>query len=329
MHYKIIGKNIRFSNYKSISIKKFLRLIYFLIFIIYTFFVAYIVSFIIGKKVSNISKNKGLKTYSNLELLKLMTLNDKSLYEGAKICLEKNPDEELCLYQFLCPKEVKGKKRILLGEIKDGSYVIYDDFENIKYAYSIGIFTLVQFDKALADRGIDVYMYDHTIDKLPYENDKFHWKKIGLGIGSTNDNNLKTLQEMLKDNGHLQEKNMILKIDIEYNEWNALNEISENILCQFKYILVEFHFWKNELKLYYDVLKKLHKTHQPFYIRCGSLIVTIGNNRICNNIEISYIIREGNTFTTDNTIYPVNEFCEDKFMSFNINIFKLFDYYKQ
>ena len=135
-----------------------------------------------------------------------MTLNDKALYEGAKICLEKNPDEELCIYQFLCPKEVKGKTRILLGEIKDGSYVMLDDFENIKIAYSIGINNIIQFDKALADRGIDVYMYDHTINKLPYENDKFHWKKIGLGVNSIKDNNLLSLEEMLKENGHLQEK---------------------------------------------------------------------------------------------------------------------------
>ena len=77
-------------------------------------------------------------------------------------------------------------------------------------------------------------MYDHTINKLPYENDKFHWKKIGLGVNSIKDNNLLSLEEMLKENGHLQEKNMILKIDIEENEWNPLNEISENIFYQFK-----------------------------------------------------------------------------------------------
>ena len=100
-------------------------------------------------------------------------------------------------------------------------------------------------------------------------------------------------------------------------------KISENILCQFKYILVEFHFWKKEQKLYYVVLKKLHKTHQPFYMH------DVVQMWICNNIEASYIIRAGNTFTTDKTIYPIPELCHDKFMSFNINIFKLFDYYTQ
>ena len=81
------------------------------------------------------------------------------------------------VYQFLCPKEVVGKKRVLFGTKKDGCYVLLDDLENIKIAYSIGIDGIIQFDQALADKGIDVYMYDHTIEKLPYENEKFIGKK--------------------------------------------------------------------------------------------------------------------------------------------------------
>ena len=44
---------------------------------------------------------------------------------------------------------------------------------------------------------------------------------------------------------------MLLKIDFEYSEWEALTDISDDILKQFKYILLEFHFWKNEIR-YYD-----------------------------------------------------------------------------
>ena len=35
---------------------------------------------------------------------------------------------------------------------------------------------------------------------------------------------------------------MILKIDVEGWEWNSLNELNEDILKQFKYILIEYHF---------------------------------------------------------------------------------------
>ena len=35
-----------------------------------------------------------------------------------------------------------------------------------------------------------------------------------------------------------------LKMDVEYNEWNSLKDLSDNLLKQFKYIIIEFHFWK-------------------------------------------------------------------------------------
>ena len=55
-------------------------------------------------------------------------------------------------------------------------------------------------------------MYDHTINSLPENNNKFHWKKIGLsGIKSNNTKPLKTLDELLKENGHLNEKKYDIK----------------------------------------------------------------------------------------------------------------------
>ena len=90
-------------------------IILFIIFIIYTGY--YIIIKIIIK--NNIIK----KTYklNSIDFLKLMTNNNKVEYEGAKNCLEKKNNTELCLYQFFTPKEVKGKNRILIGDESDGS----------------------------------------------------------------------------------------------------------------------------------------------------------------------------------------------------------------
>ena len=260
-----------------------------------------------------------------------LTNNQKNLTERIERCLVNDPDEEKCFYQFLCPKEVIGKKKVLYGPKSDGSYVLLDDLENIKIAYSIGIDSSIEFDKALAKRGIDVYMYDHTIDKLPYENPKFHWKKIGIGGNSQRSSNIQTLQEMIKDNGHNDEKNMIFKIDCEGPEWNALKDTSEDILLQFKYLTLEFHFDEIYNASFYDVLKKLHKTHQPFFVHCNpsSTLKISRNNMMCSALEISYIIREGNKFATDKYFYPNEEFYRDHKSCFNLNILKLFDLYKK
>ena len=207
---------------------------------------------------------------------------------------------------------------------------------NIKIAYSFGISTNIQFDKALADKGIDVYMYDHTISSLPFENPKFHWKKIGLCGKKTNKTELKTLEEMINENGHNNEFNMILKMDIEHWEWESINDLNEDILNRFKYIAIEYHFHdesqENNQNLYYNVLKKISNTHQAFYARCNgdrSKRINFGNNRICHILEVSYIIKKGNKFIKDETIYPMYEFDysipQVGKLETNLNILKLFD----
>ncbi len=143
---------------------------------------------------------------------------------------------------------------------------------------------------------------------------------------------LKTLEHLMEKNGHTSEKNMILKIDITYNEWDSLKDVQENVLKQFKYILIEYHFNNtNKVELYYNIIKKLHKNHQVFYLRCNDRenIVEFGNNKICKYLEASYVIREGNTFDEDDSIYPIFEFDftgpkPNAGSEFNLNILKLF-----
>ena len=132
------------------------------------------------KEIKEITKINRNTTLEKIKYLKIITNNNEKEYKGIQECLLNDPDQKFCIYHLILPKEVVGKKRILLGAKSDGCYVLLDDFENIKIAYSFGISTNIQFDKALADKGIDVFMYDHTINSLPYENPKFHWKKIGL-----------------------------------------------------------------------------------------------------------------------------------------------------
>ena len=163
-----------------------------------------------------------------LQAKNLIEFNSKMIFKNHLIEDIKNFNssnlsiKEKKLYKMLCPRDVNGKKKILVGNFGDGGYVLFDDFEDIKIAYSFGINKEISFDKYLANKGINVYMYDHTIDSIPSNDTKLHWKKIGLGTKNSNKKNLKSLEELLLDNGHINEKNMILKIDIEHNEWDPL-----------------------------------------------------------------------------------------------------------
>ena len=306
---------------KVIGEKKFIY-IFFLLIIIYLIF-------IYQKKYSLIAKINPNK----LTLLKIITNNNIFQYKGFEKCLMNDPDSLFCIYHLLVPKKVVGKKRLLLGEKRDGCYVLLDDFKDIKIAYSFGISTMVHFDQSLTDRGIDVYMYDHTINELPYNNPKFHWSKIGIAGKNEINQELKSLEELMLINGHSLEKNMILKIDVEHCEWNSLKDLPEKILNQFKYIIIEYHFTTiNEIELYYKVLKKIGKNHQVFYVRCHgrSDVVMLEDFMICKYLEVSYIIKENNQFEKDDAIYPIFEFDftgpeKEGKKEINLNILKLFD----
>jgi len=350
-------KNINLEKYKLFNLKqeksKFFFIIWLLFFIFFVYILLYkntiiiinksnikeLISFLNNK--NEISKNFVLSNYNynvysdnindKLKMLRLITNNNYVKYEGIENCLLHDPDNQYCIYHLISPKKVFGKERILIGEINDGSYVLLNDFKDIRIAYSFGIANIIQFDKGLADRGIDVYMYDHTINKLPYNNSKFHWEKIGIA-GKKNENaQLKTLEHLIQKNGHSSEKNMILKIDVEDHEWESLINLPENILKQFKYIVIEYHFLNDNVELYYNVIKKLYKNHQIFYLRCHGRenFAIFGNNIICKYLEASYVIREGNLFEKDDTIYPIFEFDlygpnPNSNIEINLNILKLF-----
>ena len=281
-------------------------------------------------KFNNIKKQTEIELTDKYINFKKIANNTNNKYIGLENCIFRK--EKDCIYEFLIPKKVIGKKMQLIGPKGDGGYVLMDDFHNISIAYSFGISGDVSFDADLARKNIDIYMYDHTIKRLPYNNSKFHWQKIGITGNIQNNKSLQTLKEILHNNGHLNEKNMILKMDVEHSEWESLINTPDEILKKFKYIAIEYHFdKKKKMNLYYNVLKKLQNTHQVFYLHCNNCggYFYFGNFTICNALEVSYIIKEGNQFEKDESVYPIPEFdfknCFKPPLDFNLNLLKFYD----
>ena len=293
-------------------------------------------------------KNKFSQYFSEnqeffMNLIKKMNTTEK--YKEAKECYYNYSDT--CIYKYFCPKKVKGKNLKIYGHLGDGAYILTDDLKNIKIAYSFGISVEFSFDLNLADQGIDVYMYDHTINGLNFDSfnignnkklehdinyyqNKLHFFKIGVTPSNDHLSNMKTFEEILRDNGHMNEKNMILKMDVEGAEWGILRGLSDDILKKFEYITLELHLSNNPENYQYEVIKKLSKFHQAIFIRFNNAggLVKFGNNKMCSLTEITYIIKEGNEFIRDNSIYPVKELYFKNVarpdIDYDLNIFKLF-----
>ena len=272
---------------------------------------------------NNFLNQKINKQFDFIEVkLQILEENQKLLSNKEKIIANHSNN----IYSLLSSMEVLGYNKIRIGNKADGGYILLNDFNNIKIAYSFGIYTEISFEKELADKNIDIFMYDHTINKLPFENSKFHWKKIGLCGKKNSEQNMKTLYEFIKENGHSEEDNMLLKIDIESYEWEVFQYLPLNIFKQFKYIIGEFHFNDTEIE-YYKILKRILITHRIFHVHCNNCgeMINLKGFKLCNALEISFIQKEGYNFTKDNNIYPIEGLdyknCEGEDLNYIINLF--------
>ena len=190
-----------------------------------------------------------------------------------------------------------------VGSKSASGYIMLDDFNGEKIAYSFGIGDDVVWDKDMVARGYDVFMYDHTIDGLPEQNPRFHWSKIGLADGIAQDDRLKTLDELIKQNHHEDKKDMILKIDVEGAEWGFLKQISSETLSMFSQIIFELHDVCNPKyrELILEGLRKLNKTHRLVHLHdCNwSYYLSVGEKIFPATCEVLYVLRDKYSLVDD------------------------------
>lgn len=218
----------------------------------------------------------------------------------------------LTVMKYFAPKDVVDKSFIRIGRNYDGGYVMVDDFSKCEAAYSFGISDDVSWDLDIAKRGIDVFLYDHTIEKLPIQNDNFHFFKTGVCGTSGENTNLKTLEEILTENGHIANKNLILKIDIEGAEWEVFSKTPSETIENFAQIVVEFHGVNSvhdghKFNTMLGVFEKLNKTHQVVHVHAnnyGSYDI-IGGVPLPISFEITYLRKMDNHFVPSHKYYPV------------------------
>lgn len=173
------------------------------------------------------------------------------------------------------------KDFVRVGAPNDGGYVMVDDLDGQedKIAYSFGINNDVSWDTDMADKGYEIYMYDHTIDCLPEERNAFHFFKKGIADYSRNEEKLETLECIILQNGHQNKQHMILKMDVEGAEWDFLNNVRYETLDQFDQIVLELHYMldTNGINTKESALKRLNRSHRLAHIHAN------------NNGDVAYI----------------------------------------
>jgi len=154
---------------------------------------------------------------------------------------------------------------IRVGKKNDGGYVLLNhELDKVDYLYSYGIEYDTYFERMFADRfGAKVYLYDNTINYVPYHNNFFFFKE---NIGESQEYNsfspVNTLSNHLNTNNH-KGKRKILKLDIEGEEYRVLKSLDVETLLEFDQIILEMH---KLIFLYDSAVPVLQRINKYFYL---------------------------------------------------------------
>ena len=214
-----------------------------------------------------------------------------------------SPEYYMELQDLLHIAKAEGFDLVRTGREHDGGYILINDFHAGDIAYSFGISNDVSWDKDMASRGCEIFMYDHTIDALPEENSRFHWSRLGIADGTTQDDRLKTLDELIRMNHHEDKSSMILKMDVEGAEWGFFQQVSSETLSQFSQMTFEFHGIPShsDPELVLSVFRKINRTHQLVHLHANNNgnYISFGHKKFCSLFEMTFALRSQYTFTED------------------------------
>ena len=199
------------------------------------------------------------------------------------------------LHRAMHVTNTDGSDFIRVGADGDGGYIMKNIFRN-PIAYSFGICDDVSWDAAMADKGFQVFQYDHTIQDLPYHRDEFHYFKLGVADDATDTEELKTLTTLIHQNDHDKEQHMILKMDVEGAEWGVLEHTDRHTLEQFDQIVLEFHEMMDfaSMPRYIDCLKRLQETHALVHLHGNNFghVLFINQKPLPGTMEALFIKKD-------------------------------------
>lgn len=224
---------------------------------------------------------------------------------------------------LLCPKELYGPK-IRLGRDIDGGYVIADMFKGVRSLLSYGVGPDVSFEYDVAQRGVDVFMFDHTVAATPQSHPRFHYTREGVAAVANPAMRLRTLEEHIATIGQKRLTNGILKIDIEGYEVEVLRAASPKTLAIFSQFALEFHSLSklNEAEFRKNVRECLLRINENFnlihvHANNGGGVVNVEGFMIPDVLELTYVRKDLFQCGPNETVFPTvhdrpnNHWCPD------------------
>lgn len=200
-----------------------------------------------------------------------------------------------------------GLTKMRLGNEGDGGYVVLKELcEKTDVLCSCGIGDDISFESDFVDRFSETYglLFDHTINEIPtqHKNLTFYKQRI----------------DSTWDSFHEVPRNSLLKMDIEWDEWDVFSKMDLVTLMKFNQIVCEFHiihvepregftpyfhmfhqnvFGKindNLFDQYYQVIEKLNSFFYIFHIHANNSLpmIEVDECKFPPLLELSFVRKD-------------------------------------
>lgn len=189
-----------------------------------------------------------------------------------------------------------GHSLIRIGGEADGGYLVPDDLESICQCFSPGVDIKSDFELDCANRGMEVFMADASVDGPAREHSKFHFEKQHVG-GYPREGTMDFtdwVNRCAAPTGDL-----MLQMDIEGHEYEVLAGLPIGLLSRFRIVIVEFHhlsrlFERSFFDLVMPVFEKLASTHVCAHIHPNNFLGVCRNHGIAipELMEFTFLRRD-------------------------------------
>jgi hypothetical protein len=171
-----------------------------------------------------------------------------------------------------------GKELIRVGGNADGGYLLPDDLKGIEYCFSPGVGSVADFENHLATLNIRSFLADYSVGSPPIDKPEFTFDKKFLGANDTESSlTLKSWRDKYLPN---YAGDLLLQMDIEGAEYEAIISTPVDVLDTFRIMVIEFHFLEKlfdrfVFKLYRACFERILQTFHVVHIHpnncCGSV----------------------------------------------------------
>lgn len=202
-----------------------------------------------------------------------------------------------------------GFTKVRIGNDNDGGYVLFKELcGRTKVLYSFGVGDDVGFEMDFVNRFPleKVHLFDPTIDSLPEGHPTFEFHKFGFG-------------QKAQGPIMVSETDSVLKVDVEWGEWEGIDSAHSSALSKFAQMVIEFHLvhvdqTSRELtpyfqglyqsvidqinvsmfNTYYDVMHKLNSLFYIFHIHVNNSLplVELAGISFPPLVELSFVRKD-------------------------------------